>query len=91
MNSVQSSKDPFGPDSNINLSIDQLDLNESTDMENSEEFEVESILNHKNNRKGLRFLVRWKGYGPKHDLWIEESCLSNCPHLLREYKEKKNL
>lgn len=54
---------------------------------NSIEYEVESILAHKNQRgkQGQQlFLVKWKGYDDKHNSWIPLQDL-NCKKLLREY------
>ena len=58
------------------------------------EWEVEEILTHKpegadpeaaKGRRALRYLVRWKGYGPEHDTWEPHSNLKNCAELLSKY------
>lgn len=53
--------------------------------ESNVEYDVESIIKHKN-VKGVEYLVRWKGYGPDEDSWLEESELKNCPKILNSYK-----
>ena len=35
-------------------------------------FEVEKVIRTRNNRGKLQYLVRWAGYGPKHDSWVDE-------------------
>jgi hypothetical protein len=42
------------------------------EVDGEEEFEVGEILNHRVTRFGrLQFLVRWKGYGPADDEWLD--------------------
>ena len=51
------------------------------------EYEVESILRHRTGRggRGRQFLVRWRGYGPEHDLWLNEGELRNASQVLTDY------
>lgn len=59
----------------------------------SEEYEVERILGHK--RVGadnkLKYLIRWKGYGPQFDQWEEARMLKNAPRILKEYHQHAGL
>ncbi|KDR69490.1 hypothetical protein GALMADRAFT_15425, partial [Galerina marginata CBS 339.88] len=52
-----------------------------------EEYKIEGIIGHKCLKSGLRFLVRWEGYGPQFDTWATARDLKNAPQILREYKK----
>jgi Integrase zinc binding domain/RNase H-like domain found in reverse transcriptase/Chromo (CHRromatin Organisation MOdifier) domain len=52
-----------------------------------EEWEVEEILGDRQYRRKRQYLVRWKGYAPAHDSWVDESEL-HAPDLMEEYKRK---
>ena len=58
----------------------------------SMEYEVESILSHRDRRRGRNtvreFLVKWTGYGPEHNTWEPETQLTNCPDILQEYWDR---
>lgn len=57
----------------------------------SEEWEIESILDHKlfgrGRNKNYKFLVKWKGYGPEFDSWQSIESLSNCLETVNNYLE----
>jgi len=55
-------------------------------IDSHEEFEVDRILKKRDSQGIDEFLVRWKGYGPEHDLWLPRCDLSNASELLREYE-----
>ncbi|KAL1657400.1 hypothetical protein GGF50DRAFT_122060 [Schizophyllum commune] len=59
----------------------------------SEEYEVEEVVEHKwDKRKRQRvYKVRWKGFGPFYDTWQTERDLKNAAKALREYKTSKGL
>ena len=61
--------------------------------EESQEYEVESILGHKRagKSKALKYLVRWSGYGPQFDEWLTARDLRNASDILREYRKRHNL
>lgn len=58
--------------------------------EEEQEYEVEQILQHKTNKNGRKFLVRWKGYNDEHDLWVDEENL-NCAKILNAYLKSNKL
>jgi Chromo (CHRromatin Organisation MOdifier) domain len=54
------------------------------------EFFVEEIINSQRHGHGWQFLVHWVGYGPKHNLWIASSKLTECKALDRWYELGSN-
>ena len=69
-------------------------------VEDEEEFEIEIILDMKETSRRTKktkhsgkkrqvvrkYLVRWKGYGPEYDEWIDEQELQrNCKRLIKEF------
>ena len=54
-----------------------------------EEFEVDSIRDHRKRGKGHLYLVRWKGY--PDETWEPERNLKNSSEILEEYKRRKKL
>ena len=57
----------------------------------SEEWEVESILNHRTRRNKREFLIAWKGWPTSENSWEPESHLRNAQYLLRNYKSRHKL
>ncbi|KEJ82733.1 hypothetical protein OXYTRIMIC_056 [Oxytricha trifallax] len=39
------------------------------------QYDISKILDARKSEKGFEYLIRWEGYGPKHDSWIPESNL----------------
>ena len=52
-----------------------------------DEYEVESIVDHKVVDGKTYYRIRWVGYSPEADTWEGTENL-NCPELLRAYQEK---
>lgn len=58
--------------------------------EADDEFDVEEILKERPATKtGARaqFLIRWLGYGPEHDTWEPEDCIT--PELVAQFRQKQ--
>jgi len=58
-------------------------------IEDSEEYEVESILADKNSRGKRMYLVAWKGYSSAHNSWEPEGNLANAAQILKQYKQSR--
>ena len=70
---------------NSDLSLSE-DLYEEEEIE-SDIYEVEKIIRHKD-RSGIRYYeIKWKGYPESENTWEKESNL-NCHTLLKEYLDK---
>ena len=54
-----------------------------------EEFEVESILDCRTDKKIRFFLIKWKGYSELHNSWEPEHNLENCAELLEQFLKKQ--
>ena len=60
-------------------------------IDGKEEFELQTILQHKplnktNGDSGISCLVKWKGYGPVHNSWEPERLLKQrAPETLQDY------
>jgi len=57
------------------------------------EFEVQEILDSKIDKRaktdhGLKYLVRWCGYGPEHDSWHFASNIENAPDLVESFHSR---
>ena len=61
------------------------------EIDGEAQYEVESLLRHRAQRGGTRYLVRWTGYGPEHDEWIHEDNLGHAKALLDQYKRAHGL
>ena len=58
-------------------------------IEGEEEYEVDSIRDHRKRGKGYQYLVEWKGYSD--ETWEPENNLKNATEILQEYKRRKKL
>jgi len=54
-----------------------------------EEYEVDSIKNHRKRGRSYQYLVVWKGYSD--ETWEPESNLKNASEILQSYKRRKHL
>lgn len=54
------------------------------------EYEVQEVLNSRRTGRGhkLQYLVRWKGYGPDEDSWVNASDMEHAPTKVRAYYRK---
>ena len=57
-------------------------------MEGEKEWKVERILNKRKIQGKDKFLVRWKGFTAKGDIWKSRENLENIGDLLKEFEEE---
>jgi hypothetical protein len=53
-------------------------------VEGEERYEVEEIIDNRMRGRKLQYLVQWKGYGLKENLWLLESDLE-APDLIADF------
>ncbi|KAH7910300.1 hypothetical protein BJ138DRAFT_1114228 [Hygrophoropsis aurantiaca] len=63
--------------------------------EGEEEYEIEQIVDARRGgfpSGGFGYLVKWKGYGPEHNSWVDEQDAGNAQQLIDDYwrKNKKD-
>ena len=56
-----------------------------TIINKEEEYEIEEVRKHKKYRRGMQYLVYWKGYGDKHNQWIAEIGLPHTKEAIEDY------
>lgn len=61
---------------------------EPVEVEGEEEYEVEEVLDSKVHGKGLRYLVKWKGYDESENSWEPASNLKHTQARLKEFHRK---
>lgn len=58
---------------------------EPVEVEGEEEYEVEEVLDSKVHGKGLRYLVKWKGYDESENSWEPVKNLKNAQVKVKEF------
>src|SRR5712675_2897961 len=61
-------------------------------VQGNEEFEVETIINHRffGRRKALQYLIKWKGY-PSSDNTLEPVDNMHAPEIVKQYHQRRPL
>jgi len=60
----------------------------SDDERDGKRWELECVVDYKNRRGTVWYLVRWKGYGPKEDLWKKVIAFKYAKRFVKEYYER---
>ena len=69
--------------------VSQLRLVSHESAINPDSFEVDHIVMHRNRRNGPReYLIRWKGYDPKYDSWVDEADINTLKCITDYWKNK---
>ena len=56
-------------------------------IEGEEQYEVETIIQHRRKGNRYEYLIKWKGYGSNENTWEPEVNLSNSEEILKEYRK----
>ena len=51
-------------------------------VDGEQQYEVNRIIGHRVTRAGVKYIVRWLGYGPEEDSILSESDLASAPEAL---------
>ncbi len=80
----KTSPEEFGP---------RAQLDDTRAVPADEEYEVESIVGHKYDKKkrAMTYLVRWVGYSPLYDQWLTAKELARAPEILHKYRRQHKL
>jgi hypothetical protein len=60
-------------------------------IDDTPEYVVERILDHRTRRHRLEYLVKWEGYPDYDASWEPGEHLANAPEILREYKASRTM
>ena len=60
-------------------------------IEDTPEYIVKRILDHRTHRHRLEYLVKWEGYPDYGASWEPGEHLANAPEILREYKASRTM
>ena len=60
-------------------------------VDESKEYKIEKILQHRALWGKTQYLICWKGYDQSEDMWIDESDMGNAAELLRAYRAQAYL
>jgi hypothetical protein len=60
-------------------------------VQGDEYFNVEEIRGWRWGKEGREYLVKWAGYGNKHNTWEPATHFEECPEVLEEFHQKAGL
>jgi hypothetical protein len=63
-------------------------LQQTMDVEDPEDYEVEAILDHRGAGTKTEYFVKWKGYDNTENTWEPRKHLNHCDEVLAEYQKR---
>ena len=63
-----------------------VEVTEDEILNNGDRWEVAAIVRKWVLRKNVQYLVRWSGFGPEEDSWLNEEELAGCSELIHDYE-----
>jgi len=69
--------------------LDVIKRMQSKDEEKQQEFEVEEIIDRRQEKGQLYYLVKWKNFDSSANSWEPISNLIHCREMIKEYEKKK--
>lgn len=61
------------------------------EVQGDEYFKVEDIRDWRLGEEGREYLVKWAGYGHKHNTWEPAAYFEQCPEILQQFHQRKGL
>ena len=58
-------------------------------IDDDEQWEIEEILDRVGGRKGVRYKVKWSGWGPEYNQWLPEEEFERASSLVREFENAR--
>ena len=91
--SAQRRKPPAGKNSSTRppLPLRAVSTAGQAQVRRAKYFQFEDILKSRQGEEGWEYLVKWKGYGHKHNTWEPAEHFDRCPEILEEFHQKARL
>ena len=60
-------------------------------IDDDEQWEIEEILDRVGGRKGVRYKVKWSGWGPEYNQWLPTEEFGRASSLVREFEKEREV
>ena len=60
-------------------------------IDDDEQWEIEEIVDRVGGRKGVRYKVKWLGWGPEYNQWLPEEEFERASSLVREFENARSV